>query len=101
MRMLTDSDRLAVYQGPGAVLFDAYLFRLQVDAGQLDPRELIDRLQSRWFQYVVLSADVSGVYHDYFFYRLPAAGGRGREGQLSAAIARGGPVRLRSARAAG
>jgi hypothetical protein len=72
VRMLTDSDRLAVYQGARAVLFDPYLFRLQVETGQLDPQELVDRLQSRWFQYVILSADVSGVYHKFFFYSLPA-----------------------------
>ena len=72
VRLLTDSDRLAVYQGLQATLLDAYLFRLRVDSGRLDPRELIDRLRSRWFEYVVLSADASGVYHDVFFYRLPA-----------------------------
>jgi hypothetical protein len=72
VRLMTDSERLAVYQGSRAVFFDAFLFRLQVDAGQLHPRELIDRLNSRWYSYVVLSADVSGDYNDFFFYRLPA-----------------------------
>jgi hypothetical protein len=71
VRMLTDCDRLAVYQGARAVLFDPYSFRLQVETGQLDPQELVDRLQSRWFQYVILSADVSGVYSEFFFHRLP------------------------------
>ncbi len=71
VRLMTDSDRLAVYQGPRAVFLDAFLFRLQVDAGQVDPRELVEQLQSRWFSYIVLSADVSRDYDDVFFYRLP------------------------------
>jgi hypothetical protein len=71
VRLLTDSDRLAVYQGQRAMVLDIFLFRLEVEAGRRDPRELIDRLQSRWFQYVILSADVSGVYDDQFFYALP------------------------------
>ena len=72
VRLMTDSDRLAVYQGPRAVFFDAFLFRLQVEAGQVDPRELVEQLQSRWFSYVVLSADISREYDDIFFYRLPS-----------------------------
>ncbi len=72
VRLLTDSDRLAVYQGQRAVLLDIFLFRLEVESGRRDPRELVDRLQSRWFQYVILSADVSGVYDDQFFAALPA-----------------------------
>jgi len=71
VRLMTDSDRLAVYQGPRAVFFDAFLFRLQVETGQIDPRELVEQIQSRWFSYIVLSADVSRDYDDIFFYRLP------------------------------
>ena len=71
VRLLTDSDRLAVYQGRRAAFFDCYLFRLQVDAGRIDPQELVDRLQSGWYQYVILSADISVAHHDYFFYSLP------------------------------
>jgi hypothetical protein len=72
VRLLTDSDRLAVYQGPRAAWMDTYLFRLRVDSGRLDPHDLIARLQARWFQYVVLTVDLSGDYGDSFFYRLPA-----------------------------
>jgi hypothetical protein len=71
VRLLTDSDRLAVYQGCRAAFFDCYLFRLQADAGRIDPRALVDRLQSRWYEYVILSADLSVAHHDYFFYNLP------------------------------
>jgi hypothetical protein len=71
VRLLTDSDRLAVYQGPRAAFFDCYLFRLQADAGRINPQELVDRLQSGWYQYVILSADISIAHHDYFFYSLP------------------------------
>ena len=75
-QLFTDSDRLAVFQGQRAAFFDAYLFRLQVEAGKLQPRELVKRLQSRSFQYVILSANIATEYHDpvskrLFFYRMP------------------------------
>lgn len=72
VRLLTDSDRLAIHQGRRAVLLDVFLFRLEVEAGRRDPDRLIERLRSRWFQYVILNADASGVYDDQFFYTLPA-----------------------------
>jgi hypothetical protein len=71
VRLLTDHDALAVYQGQDVPLLDAYLFRLRVTAGQLDPPELVDRIRARTFQYVVLSIDVDGTYDDICFWLLP------------------------------
>jgi hypothetical protein len=71
VRLLTDNDRLAVYQGSQAAFYDAYLFRLQVESHRLDPQELVDRLRMRWYRYIILTVPVDFVGHAYSFYRLP------------------------------
>jgi hypothetical protein len=55
--MLTDSDALAVYQETDAPLLDPYLFRLRVEAGQIDPAPLIDRITRHDFTALLLTVD--------------------------------------------
>lgn len=69
--LLTDSDHLAVYQGERAAFVDAYLFRLRVTDGQLDPAELIERITSHRFDLIILSADVNAASYASYFWRLP------------------------------
>jgi hypothetical protein len=74
--LFADNDRLSVFQGSRAVFQDAYLFRLQVETGRIEPKDLIERFRKRQYQYVVLSADVTTEYPDpafrrLFFYRMP------------------------------
>lgn len=77
-QVFTDSDELAVYQGAHAGPLDMYLFRLRVEAGRLNPHELIGRLERRQLEAVVLSADAGQPHGSHFFWRLP--------GRLSAAL---------------
>jgi hypothetical protein len=69
--MFSAADAVAVHQGTRAVLLDSCLFRLRVEAGKTDPAELIRRLQSRQFGYVVLTHNIHRHQDDTWYWRLP------------------------------
>jgi len=72
-RLLTDSDTVAIVQGRDVPLLDPYLFRLRVEQGQLDPAELVARLNRRHFQQLLLTRDPAAELDATSFWRLPQA----------------------------
>jgi hypothetical protein len=69
--MFSAADAVAAHQGRHAVMLDSCLFRLRVDAGKTDPAELIRRLQSHRFHYVVLAQDIRRHLDKAMYFRLP------------------------------
>jgi hypothetical protein len=69
--MFSAADVVAVHQGRHAVMLDSCLFRLRVEAGKTDPAELIRRLQSQHFRYVVLAQDIRRHLDKAMYFRLP------------------------------
>lgn len=73
VRLLTDFDQIAAYQDRRAVLLDPYLLRLRAENGDVNLDGLISRVESRWYDYVVLTGDVNAPTYTRYFWRLPSA----------------------------
>lgn len=71
--VLADWDALAVHQDADTPLLDPYLFRLRVEAGQIDPRPLIDRLAQHHFSKLLLTVDPANDRSAPYFWKLPTA----------------------------
>jgi hypothetical protein len=68
VRVLTDSGALALYQKEKAPFVDPWLFRLLVRTHRIEPRQMEQWLESRSYDYLVLTADLySPAYDDYAF----------------------------------
>lgn len=72
VRLLTDFDQLAAYQDGRARFLDSYLLRLRTERGEVILDGLISRVQSRWYDYVLLTADVNAPAYSRYLWRLPS-----------------------------
>ena len=69
--ILTNSDYLAAYQEDRAPFLDAYLLRLRLEAGQVELSELLDRIESESFDYVLSTTDLADGSYSAHFWRFP------------------------------
>jgi hypothetical protein len=72
VRLLTDSGMVALHQGDRADFVDPWIFRRLVTTGQLDPREIRDRLADEWYDLVVTTSDVLSPGYDAYEFGLPS-----------------------------
>lgn len=70
-KVLTDVGRIAFKQGQNAAFVDPWLFRYLVLCGQLQPTELAQRLETEYYDALILSADLFDVNFDALPFALP------------------------------
>src|SRR5439155_3530234 len=71
VRVLTDSGALALYQKEKAPFVDPWLFRLLVRTQRIEPRQMEQWLESRSYDYLVLTADLYSPAYDDNAFGLP------------------------------
>jgi hypothetical protein len=71
VRVLTDSGILALYQKEQAPFVDPWLFQSLVRTHQIEPRQMEQWLESRSYDYLVLTADLYSPSYDDYAFGLP------------------------------
>ena len=75
-RLLTDSGFIDLHAKERAVFGDPWLFRMLVETGRIDPKVLIDRIDSGYYAVIATTGDLRKA--DYEHVRLRPADGPGR-----------------------
>jgi hypothetical protein len=71
VRVLTDSGTLALYQKERAPFVDPWLFQLLVRTHRIEPRQMEQWLESRSYDYLILTADLYSSTYDDNAFGLP------------------------------
>lgn len=70
-RVLTDSGYIDLHAGERAVFGDPWLFRMLVETGQVDPKVLIERIDSGYYATVITNRDIRHPDYPSFEFALP------------------------------
>ena len=72
-RLLTDSGLLDLYQGERAAFGDPWLFRGLVDAGQIEPSLIKERIDNQYYDLIVTTSDLNSPDRASQVFGLPMA----------------------------
>ena len=70
LHVLTDSGMVALHQGDRAGFSDPWMFRVLVTTGQIDPKEIEERLSEAGYDYLILTSPL-GPAHESYEFGLP------------------------------
>ncbi len=73
VKLFSDADYVAYYQGERAAFLDAFDFRFLVETGRIQPDMLQHRFDSEYYDLILLSSDLNAPGYSQYFKKLPAS----------------------------